>query len=104
MGTNSLPVLAVILASIAFAATANGSGNVSMDPEMQEIENVRNAHEREIMSIDGVVLVGIGLGKDGKPCLKIGTSVPPETVRDSLPAEIFKVCVEIEHVGEIRPQ
>lgn len=97
-------MLAMAFAGMILATAANGNGNESMDPEIQEIENVRNAHESQIMAIDGVVMIATGLSKDGKPCLKIGTSVSPEKIRDKLPAAIFSVCVEIENVGEIKAQ
>lgn len=79
-------------------------GAESMNTDKQSIENIRAKHDSEIMSVEGVVSVGTGLGKDGQPCLVIGTSVPVEEVRARLPEEIFEVCVEITHVGEIKAQ
>jgi hypothetical protein len=100
----SRPGCAIVFASLVLTMAANANGNGSMDPEMQEIEKIRTAHEMEIMDTDGVVMVSTGLGRDGKPCLKIGTRVPPETVRDKLPKSIFRVCVEIDFVGDIEAQ
>lgn len=100
----SLPGLAIIFEALVSTIAANADGMESMDPKLQEIEKVRNAHESQIMGIEGVVMVSTGLGKDGNPCLKIGTRVPPESIRDKLPKAIFRVHVEIDYVGEIRAQ
>ena len=75
-----------------------------MESDMQAIENVRAQCESAIMTIEGVVSVATGIGKSGKPCLKIGTSLPVEEVRSKLPKELSKIEVELEYIGEIRAQ
>lgn len=83
---------------------AANQGAEAMNSNQQSIQVMRSRHDAEIMSVEGVVSVGTGLSKDGEPCLAIGTSVPPEQVREKLPQAIFDVCVEITQVGEIKAQ
>ena len=75
-----------------------------MSNEFEAIDDMRAILEPKIMATEGVVMVSIGIGKDGKYCLKIGTSVPPDDVRSRLPQELFQVPVEIEYVGKIEAQ
>lgn len=71
---------------------------------MENIEKVRAQYESQLMAISGVVAVSVGLGEDGRPCLKIGTSVPAEEVRKQLPAGLAGTPVEVEFIGNIRAQ
>ena len=68
------------------------------------IEKIRAQHETEILAVDGVVSVAIGLNADGKPCLQIGTSLPPDKVRPKLPKAIFSVDVEVIYMGTLEAQ
>ena len=70
---------------------------------MTEIENIRTRFEVRIMKIEGVVGVGTGLC-NGKPCLKVYTSIPPKKIRSRLPAELRKIKVDLEYVGSIKAQ
>lgn len=76
---------------------------VELSPEYQEIERVRATLEAELLAIDGVVMVTTAVGADGKPCLKVGTSVPVDQVRPKLPQGL-KVPVEVEFLGDVRIQ
>ena len=38
------------------------------------IENMRVQHEADILAVDGVVSVAMGLNAEGKPCLQISRS------------------------------
>ncbi len=78
--------------------------NETMETEQNKIENLRAQYDPLLMSIDGVVSVGTGLGKTGRPCLLIGTSIPPEQIRQKLPEELFQVDVELQYMGNIRSQ
>lgn len=71
---------------------------------MENIEQARARYESQIMAINGVVAVSVGIGKDGAPCLKIGTAVPAEQVRKQLPAGLAGTPVDVEFVGDIRAQ
>jgi len=68
------------------------------------IEKIRVQHEADILAVDGVVSVAIGLNAEGKPCLQIGTSLPLEKVQPNLPAAIFSVDVEIIYMGTLEAQ
>ena len=70
---------------------------------MQKIENIRIQFESRITGIEGVVGVGTGLC-NGKPCVKIYTSVPTQQVRSKLPVEISEIDVDLEYVGEIKAE
>lgn len=65
------------------------------------IEKIRAQHETDILAVDGVVSVAVGLNAEGEPCLQIGTSLPPEKVRPNLPAAIFSVDVEVVYMGKL---
>jgi hypothetical protein len=75
-----------------------------METEQNKIENLRAEYDALLMSIKGVVSVSTGLGKTGRPCLQIGTSLPVEQIRPKLPKELFQVDVVLEYIGEIHPQ
>lgn len=75
-----------------------------MSGDFEAVNDMRAKMETKIISTEGVVMVGVGIGRDGKHCLKIGTSAPPDDVRGRLPQEIFQVPVEIDYVGEIEAQ
>lgn len=75
-----------------------------MNEAQQAVETMRGRFDQQIMATEGVVSVGTGLSEDGQPCLLIGTSRPVDEVKAGLPQEIFDVCVEIKHVGDIEAQ
>ena len=86
------------------AWSGDNTEDVTMESDLKKIEDVRAVLDSKIMAIPGVVSVATGLGKDGSPCLKIGTSVPVEQVRDLLPHELSGIPFEIENIGEIQAQ
>ncbi len=75
-----------------------------LSPELQAVERLRARIEADLLKIDGVVAVAAGVCDDGKPCLKVGTSIPVEQVRPRLPRELAEVPFELEHFGEIKIQ
>jgi len=90
-----------------------GGGRLSLPPRLipgnmetnqLTIENLRTKYDSYLMSINGVVSVSTGIGKGGKPCLKIGTSLPTDQVRPKLPEELFQMEIELEYLGEINSQ
>ena len=91
-----------LLVSTTQAAQTNGFTN--MEDKEQAVAAVQAKHDTEIIAIEGVVSVGIGLTKDGEPCLKIGTSGSTEGIREKLPDATKDICVEIEKVGDIEAQ
>ena len=95
----------VIVLQLGLIGCANETEeDMIVEIEQQTIENIRIKYESQIMTTEGVVFVGNGLNKNGKPYLKIGTSVPIEDVRSALPDELFKIEVKLEFVGEIKAQ
>ena len=95
-------LVAAFLATTTQAAQTNGFTN--MEDKEQAVAAVQAKHDTEIIAIEGVVSVGIGLTKDGEPCLKIGTSGSTEGIREKLPDATKDICVEIEKVGDIEAQ
>ncbi len=75
-----------------------------LSPGYQAVERLRAEIEADLMAIDGVVMVATGVCADGKPCLRVGTSVPVEQVRPHLPPELAEVAFELEYVGKVRIQ
>jgi hypothetical protein len=107
----SIPILAVIIFFPGHHFSKAGTGGNStihmikpMETEQNKIENLRAKYDSLLMSIDGVVSVGTGLGKTGRPCLLIGTSLPMEQIRKKLPKELFQVDVELQDMGTIHSQ
>jgi hypothetical protein len=99
----------VILASAVVVLLLIGFGILSkehdaMNENTQSIESLQIQYQDELMRIDGVVAVSIGLCADGTRCLKIGASRPVDEVRAALPALLERPDVEVEHIGEIRSQ
>ena len=80
------------------------TATVAYEPVQEAIDAIRAKYDDEIMAIVGVVTVSTGLDKEGSPCLKIGTSVPPDEVRGKLPEAVLRTCFEIEWVGDIEAQ
>ena len=106
-----MPARAVILviSVLIFASTLPGQvcdENSKRETAMETsaIEKMRVQYEADILVVDGVVSVAIGLNAEGKPCLQIGTSLPPEKVRPKLPAAIFSVDVEVIYMGTLEAQ
>jgi hypothetical protein len=103
VGALGVAVLYVMLAMIAGQAEST-QWREPMDPDMQQIQQLRSRYEARLLAIDGVVSVSIGLGEDGRPRLKIGTSEAVDTVRPRLPADLPEADVDLEYIGEIRAQ
>ena len=97
-----LILVAVLLVTTTHAAQTNGLDD--MKDKEQAVAAVQAKHDTEIIAIEGVVSVGIGLTSDGEPCLKIGTSGSTEGIREKLPDATKDICVEIEKVGDIEAQ
>lgn len=75
-----------------------------MQASTQEIEAIKANYESQLIAIDGVESVSIGIGSDGKPCLMIGLSLPESQVRERIPAELFTSPVEFMFIGKIGAQ
>jgi 4-amino-4-deoxy-L-arabinose transferase-like glycosyltransferase len=97
-------VISWLMLALATGQAENAIWREPMDPDMQEIETLRTQYEARLLGIDGVVSVSVGLGENGRPHLKIGTSQPVDTVRRRLPADLPSTAVELQFLGEIRAQ
>lgn len=65
------------------------------------LEQVQEEHTDEWMAIPGVEGTAIGLS-EGKPCIKIFTSLKPQQLRDKIPSTVEGYPVIIEETGEFR--
>ncbi|MEW9919122.1 hypothetical protein AB2B41_05885 [Marimonas sp. MJW-29] len=78
--------------------------DVKMNSEPEKVEELRVQFEDELMRVEGVVSISIGLCGD-RPCLKVGTSEPIEDVRPRLPENLQKnEDVELEYIGDVEAQ
>jgi hypothetical protein len=99
-----LHITAVLALLVSTVQAAQTNGLNDMKDKEQAVAAVQAKHDTEIIAIEGVVSVGIGLTKDGEPCLKVGTSGSTEGIREKLPDATKDICVEIEKVGDIEAQ
>ncbi len=65
------------------------------------IEPVQEEHTDEWMAIPGVEGTAIGLS-EGKPCIRIFTSLKPKELRDKIPLTVEGYPVIIEETGTFR--
>jgi hypothetical protein len=80
-----------------------GSGMTADSPEFIALNRVLQAHADELMAMDGVVGVAIGLQEDGSPCLKILVAELTPKRRSLLPTSLDGHPVVLEESGVIRP-
>lgn len=66
------------------------------------IEQVKAAHERELMSQPGVVSVGIGRDDQGRPAIVIGMDKANAQTQAALPQVLEGYAVRTEVVGTVR--
>jgi len=73
------------------------------EKDLEQIEAVRQRHETKLMSLDGVVGLGIGKSKsaNNKLCIKVYVEAKKPKLEELVPKEIEGFAVEIEEVGEI---
>jgi hypothetical protein len=92
-----------MLGAIVFVGGIGGCS--SMDKGQQKsgrtIQQVQEAHTREWMAIPGVEGTAIGLF-EGKPCIKILSSVKPQKLRGKIPSSVEGYPVIIEETGTFK--
>lgn len=94
---------AVILSAVtACAGGGAGEGYESTGEAVsRSIEEVREAHTAEWMSIPGVV--GTGIGKcDGVPCIKVFLGQETPESKEAIPNSVGGYRVEVEVTGPFR--
>jgi hypothetical protein len=100
-------VLTVILLWVACSATIRGQVNQTRQQDSMipnDINAVLKEHEKELLTIPGVVGVYVGLLPDDKtPCLKVMVVKETEDLRRRIPKSIEGYPVLIEESGVIRP-
>jgi len=72
-----------------------------MTPTIQE---VKARHERRLMTMPGVVSVGLGQKPDGTPLIVVGLDRRRPATMAQLPQILDGYAVSVEFVGEIRAQ
>jgi hypothetical protein len=89
---------------VAFSSIAFLLGNVMGQPNSPDINAVLHAHDRELLAINGVVGVYVGLLDDGKtPCLKVMVVAKTAELERAIPKLLEGYPVVLEVTGEIRP-
>jgi len=69
--------------------------------EERTIEQVQDAYTSQWMEISGIEGTGIGLF-EGKPCIKVFSSVPAEELQGQIPSVVESYPVIIEQTGTFR--
>ena len=69
---------------------------------MPAIGDVKARHKEHLLSIPGVVSVGIGKGPDGRPAIVVGLDRDRPEARGQIPEEIEGYRVHVEMVGRYR--
>ena len=80
------------------------AGGLSADGDRMPltIEQVKAAHERELLAQPGVVSVGIGRDDQGRPAIVVGLDQPHPQTQAALPRMLEGYAVRTEIVGTIR--
>jgi hypothetical protein len=89
-------VVAILLCLATTHSPANG------DRMPQTIEQVKAAHERELLEQPGVVSVGIGRDDQGRPAIIVGLDKPRPQTQAALPRVLEGYTVRAEVIGTIR--
>ncbi len=69
---------------------------------MDEIREVKRAHEARWMEMEEVVAVGVGQLEDGEPGIVVSVRSGADEVRTSLPDSVDGVSVEVRTIGDVR--
>ena len=70
--------------------------------ELSAIREVKERHEGRLLSMPGVISVGVGWVPDGNPAIVVGLDGHrPETFRE-IPEELEGYRVQVEVIGPIR--
>jgi hypothetical protein len=89
---------------VAFTSIAFLLGNAMAQSNSRDINAVLRAHDRELLAINGVVGVYVGLLDDGKtPCLKVMVVGKTAELERAIPKTLEGYPVIVEITGEVRP-
>lgn len=94
-----MPTTAAILALVlAFAACAS-----DRPPDRSPADEVMQRHEAELMSIPGIV--GVGLGQcDDQSCIKVLVERETPELARAVPTDLEGVPVVVEEIGSVSAQ
>jgi len=70
--------------------------------DLPAIREVKARHEERLLSLPGVVSVGIGLGVDGNPVIIVGLDRTRASAIQEIPEELEGYPVQVEMVGTVR--
>jgi len=73
-----------------------------MTEDQQKIREVKRKYEREWLSINGVVGVGIGILTDKNLGIMISVTKVDEQIRKKIPDEVEGIKLEIRETGEFK--
>ncbi len=98
-----LNIGAIAAAGILAGCCYTGPSDLEKGQSMPErtIEQVQEEHTDGWMAIPGVEGTAIGLS-EGKPCIRIFTSLKPKELRDKIPSTVEGYPVIIEETGMFR--
>jgi hypothetical protein len=70
----------------------------------ESIQQVKNKHENQLMTMPGVVSVGIGQGDNGQSVIVIGVESQAKLDKLTLPVKLDGYPVNVQIMGTIRAQ
>ena len=74
------------------------------DTMQTSIQDVKNRHEKQLLSLPGVISVGIGLDDKKNPVIIIGVKKDDAELKSKLPQQLEGYRVSIQQTGTIRAQ
>ena len=78
---------------------------VAREQEMpRTIQDVKARHADRLLTVAGVVSVGIGLDADGHEVIVIGLDRPRPETQANLPAQLEGYPVRVDVIGTVRAQ
>lgn len=76
---------------------------MSTQSELDRVDQIKQRHEEELLGLDGVIGVGVGIStRTHKPCIKAYLKEPPARLHAAIPQQLDGVEVEVEEVGDVR--
>lgn len=69
---------------------------------MSSIHDVKKKNEKRLLAMKGVVSVGIGQDKEGKPLIVVGLDSPQAQTVVKLPKELEGFPVRVEVIGPVK--
>jgi hypothetical protein len=93
--------MTAIILAIVIVACQQFEEDIIMSPS---IEEVKAKHEERLLSMSGVVSVGIGRNPDGNTVIVVGLEGPrPDTVQ-KLPKKLEGYPVRVDNIGPVKAQ